>query len=171
MVQACQRHWTDGGTLRKVETGAGKRNSRRQRGNGATSDSAVPAHHKFARVGEKPHQNWQHENMLQQQQPMLPGCAPFLDAGIPDHHSSEANASFHEGSSFNAEKVSFPLICASEPLLPSCEFLSMLSSWFHHHEDWHQIALTQGRRCRCCWRTWTQLRRWLIWMSFLPTTA
>lgn len=30
-LQACQRHWTAGGTLRKVESGAGKRNNRRQR--------------------------------------------------------------------------------------------------------------------------------------------
>ena len=45
-MQACQRHWTAGGALRRVETGAGKRNSRRARtaagdGGGSTAQRAA----------------------------------------------------------------------------------------------------------------------------------
>ena len=111
-MQACQRHWTDGGTLRKVETGAGKRNSRRARGSGSisTSEAGAPVHSKYARVSrEMPHQHWAHENFMHhraQLMPMVPGAAPsYFDTTMQDHNSSDANISFQEGSSFNPDKV------------------------------------------------------------------
>jgi Dof domain, zinc finger len=111
-MQACQRHWTDGGTLRKVETGAGKRNSRRARGSGSvsTSEAGVSGHHKYARVSrEVPQQNWSQEDFMQhraQSGPVVPGGAPsYFDTSMPDHNSSDANMSFQEGSSFNPDKV------------------------------------------------------------------
>jgi hypothetical protein len=115
-VQACQRHWTDGGTLRKVETGAGKRNSRRARGSGSlsTSEAGLSGHNKYARVSRVvPQQNWSHEDFLQlrpQSVPAVPGGAPsYLDAAMPEHNSSDANISFQEGSSFHPDKVRLPM--------------------------------------------------------------
>lgn len=111
-LQACQRHWTDGGTLRKVETGAGKRNSRRARGNGSvtTSEAAAVVHNKYARVTrDVPQQNWPHENFMPhraQSIPLVAGAAPtYFDTAMADHNSNDANIAFQEGSSFNPDKV------------------------------------------------------------------
>lgn len=106
-MQACQRHWTYGGTLRKVETGAGKRNSRRARGSGSicTSEIGAPVQTKYPRHSQDvPHQNWAHENCMQhraQSMPHAPGCNPsYFENNMADHNSSEANMSFQEGSSW-----------------------------------------------------------------------
>eukprot|EP00892_Ulva_mutabilis_P007366 jgi/Ulvmu1/5000/UM021_0017.1 len=107
--KACQRHWTDGGTLRKVETGAGKRNSRRQRSHSAAGGDAVANSKAPKTRGGSLHP-----------QPLSRGGAPatrrssaaatvvsdmpsgpMMDSMLPDYNSSEAGASFQEGSSFN----------------------------------------------------------------------
>lgn len=108
-MQACQRHWTDGGTLRKVETGAGKRNSRRQRSHStAGGDAAANSKAPKTRGGGLHQQQSAHGGAPATRRSAATATVasdvpsgPLMDSMMPDYNSSDAGASFQEGSSFN----------------------------------------------------------------------